>query len=287
MDDNDIGSTFEDIDNSDASDFDNSDSRETTDALEGSASVYDAVADLLMTGDTDPSKVKGSGKALGGVRDSDDEGSRTRQAPAQAPMEDPGYGLSGTQIRDVRDHAGDMIQKIDKAYQRLESMARDGSIGEQEFNDTAMQLGMQRGQFMRAYQESELDYYRHRDQQQRAMGWLNDQFPGAFDSPEKSQETLNEVTQYLTGQVGFSPDELRELEDPRAIAVVKKSLDATKENERLKQEVAVQKQMLKEYKKKFGANRKSASKSDQIGVRGTSSQEQQIEEVMKLLTGGK
>lgn len=253
---------------------------DTTAEHGGAVGSLDSVASYLL----------GDEGALDGVGDKDDSGERTagskdfivrrhddpdQPAPREKPMDNPSMPLDRSQ--DIQTNQQIMAQ-ADNNYQNIQEMLMRGEITPQQAQQMHAENGARWFEARHNAMEAELEMRDREIFMRESHQKMTEMIPDWGDM-QKREQMQKAGVQFLR-DTGFSQQEIGELDDPRAAAVVMKAMHFESENKRLQLENA----KLKQERRNRQRGLKEAQRHSGRG--SPTKQRASIDRVADILLGG-
>ena len=260
------------------------------DALKSGEDQLDMVARLISGEDVDTSEVKPnrnnvmSSRSIG-ADGKPDYSSQSESLGEPKQKESPlteQETLYSTQHNERREQIQQAEQWIVNERVKAQAAYERGDMTYEEFQQREFQMGSAYGELTMHAKDWEIEKYKLERQRDQAYKQLEDRLGDRW-SPENRHETGLEAAKFLQDR-GIDSSLVADIEEPAIVATVVEAMDAIKQSETMKDEIAGLKAQVRRLKKARGEGRARGQRASQAGVTGDK-QTDMINEVAALLAG--
>ena len=215
----------------------------------GSQTATDAVADLLM-GD-DSTLKNAASKKDDGERNAGDKSFIVRR---DDDVERPKPRSTGVDYKDSMpedrsneyETARQTLERTNQTYADINEQFQRGELTPEQANWMHQQNAQQGFMAQHQMDQARIQMLERENYMRGAHAQMAEAMGDDWKDPEKREAIGKKGAEYLR-HMGFSFEEISELDDPRAATVVLKSIQAQEENKRLKVELSAVKQKLRNH----------------------------------------
>ena len=283
---------FDSYDDDYSDDFDSGvpEGDKEVDSLKSGEDQMDMVARLIAGEDSDTSEVESRRNNVMSSRSIGADG-KPDYSSQSAEREEPQQKESPLTERETlygHEH-NSQLQQIQQADQWIQSERQQaqadyeaGRMSYEQFQQREYQLGQAYGELSMKAKDWEINQFRLEKQRDQAYKQLEQRLGDRW-SPENRHETGVEAAKFLQDR-GIDSSLIAEIEEPAIVATVVEAMDAIKQSETMKDEIAGLKAQVRRLKKARGEGRRRGQRASQAGVTGDK-QTDMINEVAALLSG--